>query len=65
MGITYPSGKFDGSVIEDALDAGFTFGLTEDHGVAEQSRNMMQLHRWSTHARWEEALQAVKRSARR
>jgi predicted glycosyl hydrolase (DUF1957 family) len=63
-GITYPSGKFDAGVIDDALNAGFTYGLTEDHGVAELSRDMMQLHRWSTHARWEQALAAVKRSAR-
>ena len=64
QGITYPSGKYDAGVIDDALDAGFTYGLTEDHGVAELSRNLMRLHRWSTHARWDEALEAVKRSAR-
>jgi hypothetical protein len=64
VGITYPSGKYDARVIDDALGAGFTYGLTEDHGVAELSRDMMRLHRWSTHARWDEALAAVKRSAR-
>jgi hypothetical protein len=64
VGITYPSGKYDAGVIDDALNAGFTYGLTEDHGVAELSRDMMRLHRWSTHARWDEALAAVKRSAR-
>lgn len=63
-GITYPSGKYDAGVIDDALNAGFIYGLTEDHGVAELSRDMMRLHRWSTHARWDEALAAVKRSAR-
>ena len=64
IGITYPSGKYDAGVVDDALDAGFTYGLTEDHGVAELSRDMMRIHRWSTHARWEEALAAVRRSAR-
>jgi hypothetical protein len=64
VGITYPSGKYDAGVIDDALNAGFIYGLTEDHGVAELSRDMMRLHRWSTHARWDEALEAVKRSAR-
>lgn len=62
-GITYPSGKYDAGVIDDALDAGFTYGLTEDHGTAELSRDLMRIHRWSTHARWNEALSAVRRSA--
>lgn len=62
-GITYPSGKWNNAVIQDALDAGFTFGLTEDHGVAESSANLMAIKRWSTHARWTQCVKAVQSSA--
>lgn len=62
-GITYPSGKWNTAVIQDALDAGFTFGLTEDHGVAESSVNLMAIKRWSTHARWTQCVKAVHNSA--
>ena len=62
--VTYPSGKWDRRVAVAAFEAGYRLGLTEDRGAAESSPHLLGLHRYSTHRRFDEALQAVARAAR-
>lgn len=63
--VTYPSGKWDRRVAGAAFAAGYRLGLTEDHGPAETSPHLLGLHRYSTHRRFEEALSAIARAARK
>jgi biofilm PGA synthesis lipoprotein PgaB len=62
--VTYPSGHWDRRVAEAAQTAGYRLGLTEDNGDAESSPHLLGIHRFSTHRRFEEAVQAVTRGAR-
>lgn len=62
--LTYPSGKWDRRVALAAAGAGYHLGLTEDNGAAETSSHLMGLHRFSTHKRFDEAIAAVKHSAK-
>ncbi|MES2464212.1 MAG: polysaccharide deacetylase family protein [Armatimonadota bacterium] len=63
--VTYPSGKWDRRVALAAATAGYRLGLTEDNGAAETSSHLLGLHRYSTHKRFDEAVAAVARSAKR
>ncbi len=63
--ITYPSGKWDQRVAVAAAGAGYVIGLTEDHGVAEKSQHCLGIRRWSTHKRFDEAVQAIANDSRR
>lgn len=62
--LTYPSGHWDTRVAAAAQRAGYLLGLTEDNGYAETSPHLLGIHRFSTHRRFEEAIAAIKRSAR-
>jgi biofilm PGA synthesis lipoprotein PgaB len=62
--VTYPSGKWDRRVALAAASAGYRLGLTEDNGSAETSLHLLGLHRFSTHKRFDEALDAIARSAK-
>jgi len=62
--LTYPSGKWDRRVALAASAAGYRLALTEDQGSAETSPHLLGIHRYSTHRRWEEVVEAVARSAR-
>lgn len=62
--VTYPSGKWDRRVALAAAAAGYRLGLTEDRGPAETSSHLLGLHRYSTHKRLDEALAAIRRSAK-
>jgi len=63
--LTYPSGKWDSTVARAAAAAGYLLGLTEDHGAADTSPHTLGIRRWSTHKRFDEAVDAIARSARR
>lgn len=62
--ITYPAGKWDRRVALAAGAAGYQMGLTEDRGAAESSPSLLGVNRYSTHRRWSEAIQAIRRSAK-
>ena len=57
--VTYPSGKWDARVAQAAQAAGYSLGLTEDFGRAENSPHCLGINRYSTHRRWSEALKAL------
>ncbi|MFM7320061.1 MAG: polysaccharide deacetylase family protein [Armatimonadota bacterium] len=61
--LTYPSGKWDLRVATAAVAAGYQLGLTEDHGVAETSPHALGVRRWSTHVRFDQAVDAIRRAA--
>jgi len=63
--VTYPSGKWDRRVAEVAANAGYVVGLTEDHGRAESSQHCLGIRRWSTHKRFDQAVAAIAKDARR
>jgi poly-beta-1,6-N-acetyl-D-glucosamine N-deacetylase len=62
--ITYPAGKWDRRVAEAAQAAGYVLGLTEDRGAAENSPHLLAIRRYSTHRRFDEAVQAIQRASR-
>jgi len=62
--VTYPSGKWDRRVAEAAARAGYVIGLTEDHGPAELSQHCLGIRRWSTHKRFDQAVDAIARVAK-
>lgn len=59
--LTYPSGKWDARVAQAAQNAGYVLALTEDHGRAEGSPHLLGIRRYSTHKRFDEAVQQLKR----
>ncbi|MGC4043972.1 MAG: polysaccharide deacetylase family protein [Armatimonas sp.] len=59
--LTYPSGKWDTRVAQAAQKAGCLLALTEDYGRAETSPHLLGIRRYSTHKRFEEAVQQLKR----
>ena len=62
--VTYPSGHWDDRVAAAAQRAGYQLAFTEDNGYAETSPHLLGIHRFSTHRRFEEAVTAIRRSAR-
>ena len=62
--LTYPSGKWDARVARAAQNAGYVMALTEDFGIAETSPHLLGVRRFSTHRRFDEALAAIRRSAK-
>lgn len=63
--LTYPSGKWDARVAAAAQAAGYRMALTEDHGAAEASPHLLAVRRWSTHKRFAQAIEVIRRSAQR
>lgn len=53
--IAWPNGKYNGTSIAIAKQAGFKMAFAMDHGFAEESPGMYQIHRWS----WEKMQEAV------
>ena len=58
--LTYPSGKWDSRVAQSAQEAGYALGLTEDYGSAETSPHLLGVHRFSTHRRFDEAVELIR-----
>jgi biofilm PGA synthesis lipoprotein PgaB len=63
--LSYANGFYDDRVARAAKRAGYRLAITEDHGSAESSRNLMMVHRYSMHRRSAQALQEVARGGGR
>lgn len=61
--VVYPYDVYDARVERIAARAGYTLGLTEDHGNAADSASRLEVHRYSITVpeRFAQALQAVSR----
>ena len=56
IAFAYPEGKYDDNTAQRAAAAGYKMAFTEDWGSAGTSRNMMLLHRYSIHKRFNQSL---------
>lgn len=62
--LAYTEGNYDRRVQEAVLRAGYRNAVGEDWGSAESSPNLLAVHRYSVHRRFEQALDDVERAAR-
>ncbi len=58
----YPSGHYNDRVALEVVKYGYQIGITEDWGSAGQSKNLMELHRYSMHKRFAQALSDIARA---
>ena len=56
IAFAYPEGKYDDKTAKMTSEAGYKMAFTEDWGSAGASRNMMLLHRYSIHKRFNQAI---------
>ncbi len=56
LAFAYPEGKYDDATAKLVAKANYKMGFTEDWGSAGASKNMMLLHRYSIHKRFNQAV---------
>ena len=56
----YSNGFYDDRVAHATFRAGYRLAITEDHGPAERSPNLMMVRRYSMHRRADEAIAAAR-----
>ncbi len=61
----YSEGHYDARVARAVLAAGYRLAITEDHGPAQRSPNLMMVQRWSMHSRPDQAIRETARAMRK
>jgi Predicted xylanase/chitin deacetylase len=63
--LAYTEGGHDARVRKAVVAAGYKIAIDESWGSAESSPDLAQVHRYTTHRRWKQALDDVERAYRR
>ncbi len=60
--MSYPDGNYNDRVARIVAQAGYKLAVMEDWGNAGESRNLLEVHRYSTHRRFAQALRDITRA---
>ncbi len=64
VALAYPEGHYDDRIARMAAAAGYRLGFMEDWGNADASKNLLEIHRYSIHVHFAQALDDVARAYR-
>lgn len=62
LAIAYPEGKFDDRTARIAWKVGYQLGFMEDWGSASSSKNLLLIHRYSIHKRFDQAMRDISKA---